>query len=239
MSETDNNNTTDRPPEQPVADQRPNPQQTAQPSISDLATDETTKAYVKFVTACFALVGAAAGLAVVLVGFLGGAPLSPDIIVSPNTFLDNFDAVMGQLYANRLAFQTMNAAPVAAGLLGVAGGLYTATTLDGTDRHTYVASALAGGVGAFVLVVVVGVLASVAVSTVPTPQPSETASALSGTTAQTSQLSSASGAISAVYIGGTKLAFDKLAFNAVAVGVGVGAVSAASAYVAREYAPTN
>lgn len=223
-----------QPADQPAGERAP-----AEPSLSDLATDESTKAYVKFLTACFALVGAAAGLGVLFVGFVGGAPLTPDVIVNPSTFVNNFDAMLSQLYVNRLAFQAMNAAPVAAGLLGVAGGLYTANTLDSSDRHAYVASALGGGVGAAVLVVVVGVLASFAISTVPMPEPSQTASSLSGTTTELSQLQSATGAISAVYIGGTKLAFDKLAFNAVAVGVGVGLVSAAAAYVSLELSPTN
>lgn len=213
----------------------------AQPSLTNLAGDPETKQYVKFLTACFGLVGIATGLAVLFVGFVGGAPLTPDIVVSPSTFVQNFDAMMGQLYTNRLAFQAMNAAPVAAGVLGVAGGLYVATTLDGSNRHAYVASGLSGGVGAFVLVVVVGALASFAVSAVPSPEPAQTAAALGGgpTGADFSQLDSASGAISAVYVGGTSLAFDTLAFNAAAVGVGVGLVSAASAYVTREFAPTN
>lgn len=212
-----------------------------QPSLAALAGDAETKQYVKFLTACFGLVGAATGLAVVFVGFVGGAPLTPDVIVNPSTFVQNFDAMMGQLYTNRLAFQAMNAAPVAAGVLGVGGGLYVASTLDGSDRHAYVASALSGGVGAFVLVVVVGALASFAVSAVPTPEPAQGATALAGaqTGTEFSQLDTASGAISAVYVGGTKLAFDTLAFNAAAVGAGVGLVSAASAYVTREFAPTN
>ncbi|WP_232703341.1 hypothetical protein [Halobacterium wangiae] len=221
--------------ESPAVGERP----PAEPSITDLATDPVTKAYVKFLTATFALVGAAAGLGALFVGFVGGAPLTPETVMSPTTFVQNFDTMMGQLYVNRLAFQAMNAAPLVAGVLGVAGGFYVAGNLDGSDRHTYVASALGGGVGAFALVVVVGVLGSFAISAVPMPQPTETASAFGGLSSmETSQLQSASGAISAVYIGGTKLAFDKLAFNAAAIGVGVGLVSAAAAYVSREYAPT-
>lgn len=211
----------------------------AEPSLTDLATDPATKAYVKFLTACFALVGAAAGLGVLIVGFVGGAPLSPETVMSPSTFVQNFDSMMGQLYVNRLAFQAMNAAPLVAGVLGVAGGFYVADNLDGSDRHTYVASALGGGIGAAALVVVVGVVGSFAISAVPMPQPTDTASAFGGMSQMdSSELQAASGAISAVYIGGTKLAFDKLAFNAVAIGVGVGLVSAAAAYVSREFAPT-
>ncbi|MFB6269042.1 MAG: hypothetical protein ABEH83_03805, partial [Halobacterium sp.] len=47
---------------QPGREQPPNgaPGGQGQPSVTDLATDPLTKAYVKFVVACFALVGVAA-----------------------------------------------------------------------------------------------------------------------------------------------------------------------------------
>lgn len=207
----------------------------ADPSLSDLATDATTKAYVKFLTACFALVGAAAGLGVLFVGFVGGAPLSSSLFDMASVASVNLDPTLNQLYVNRLAYQVLNAAPLVAGVLGVGGGLYVASNLDGSDRHTYVAAGLGGGVGAFALVVVVGLLGSFAISQVPIPESAQNAAALAGS----SQLSQAgsSGAISAVYIGGTSLAFDKLAFNAVAIGVGVGLMSAAAAYVSRELSP--
>lgn len=214
-----------------------------QPSVTDLATDSLTKMYVKFVVACFALVGAAAGLAVVFVGFVGGTPLTSSLLGLADMAAVDPGPTMDQLYVNRLAFQAMNSTPVVAGVLGVAAGLYTANNLDGSDRHSYVASALGGGIGASVLVVAVGVFSSVAISEIPIPQAAlDSAGSTSSLTAMGGFSTASQGAsamLSTAYIGGTKLAFDSLVFNAVAVGVGVAVVAAASAYVSRELAPAN
>lgn len=215
----------------------------SRPSVTDLATDPLTKLYVKFVVACFALVGVAAGLAVVFVGFVGGTPLTSSLLGLADMAAVDPGPTMDQLYVNRLAFQAMNTAPVVAGVLGVAAGLYTANNLDGSDRHSYVASALGGGIGAAVLVVAVGVFSSVAISEIPIPQAALDSAGSTASLTTMDGFSSASQGVSAVlstaYIGGTKLAFDSLVFNAVAVGVGVAIVAAASAYVSREFAPTN
>ncbi|WP_336035755.1 hypothetical protein [Halobacterium yunchengense] len=222
----------------------------AQPSVGDLVSDPATRAYVKFAVACFGLVGVAVGLGVVFVGFVGGNPLSSSLVSSLNGLAQMSGAsvdvgpTMDQLYVNRLAFQAINTAPVAAGVLGVATGLYVAGNLDGSDRHSYVASALGGGVGAFVLVFVVGALASVAIADIPVP---EEALESAGTGTSSAALSQAgisasdavSSSLSTMYIGGTELAFETLAFNAAAVGVGVAVVSVGAAYVSRELAPTN
>jgi hypothetical protein len=218
----------------PQAQRQPPAQQ--EESVSDLATDPTTKSYVKFLTACFALVGAAAGLAVVLISFVGGSPLTSSLLDLASTAAPEagIGSMMDQLYTNRLAFQAINGAPLAAGVLGVGSGFYVAGNLDSSDRHTYVAAGLGAGIGAFVLVALVGAIASFAISPIQLPDAAQQAA---GTTALGSQ--SASGAISLVYIGGTDLAFQKLAINAAAIGVGVGIVSAGAAYVSRELSPTN
>jgi hypothetical protein len=205
--------------------------------VSDLATDPVTKSYVKFLTACFALVGAAGGLAVILVSFVGGSPLTSGLLDLASTAAPGVGVggMMDQLYANRLAFQAMNGAPLAAGVLGVAGGFYVANNFEGEDRQAYVTAALGAGIGAAVLVAIVGALASFAISPIQIPEQVQQAA---GGTAPSS-VSSFSGAVSLVYIGGTDLAFQKLAINSAAIGVGVGVVSAGAAYVGRELSPTN
>lgn len=205
-------------------------------SVSNLATDPVTKTYVKFLTACFALVGAAAGLAVIFVSFVGGSPLTSSLLDLASTAAPEagIGGMMDQLYANRLAFQAINGAPLVAGVLGVGSGFYVAGNLDGSDRHTYVTAALGAGIGAAVLVALVGALASVAISPIQLPEQVQQAA---GSTSFGGQ--SPAGAISLVYIGGTDLAFKKLALNAAAIGVGVGVVSAGAAYVSRELSPTN
>lgn len=233
------------PPEANTAPQgdRANPQapQTQQPpqqteSVTDLATDPVTKTYVKFLTACFALVGAAAGLAVVIVSFVGGSPLTSGLLDLASTAAPEagIGSMMDQLYANRLAFHAINGAPLAAGVLGVGSGFYVAGNLDSSDRHTYVAAALGAGIGAAVLVAIVGALASFAISPIQLPEQAQQAA---GTTSV--PMDSAAGAISLVYIGGTDLAFQKLAINAGGIGLGVGVVSAGAAYVSRELSPVN
>jgi hypothetical protein len=223
--------------------EQPNPQtqRTRQPrqsseSVSDLATNKLTKSYVKFLTACFALVGAAAGLAVILVSFVGGSPLTSGLLDLASTAAPGVGVggMMDQLYANRLAFQAINGAPLAAGVLGVGSGFYVANNVDGSDQQTYVTAALGAGIGAAVLVAIVGALASFAISPIQIPEQVQQAAGSTPT-----GVNSFSGAVSLVYIGGTDLAFQKLAINSAVIGVGVGVVSAGAAYVSRELSPTN
>lgn len=217
------------------------PQQTE--SVTDLATDPVTKTYVKFLAATFALVGAAASVAVILVGFVGGSPLSSSLIDAAQAAMQmsgsspsaDIASMMDQLYVNRLAFQAINGAPLAAAVLGVGSGFYVANHLDSSDRHTYVTAALGAGIGAALLVAIVGALVTtLAVSPIQLPEQAQQAA---GST--TLSGGSVSGAISVVYIGGTDLAFKKLALNSVAIGVGVGLVSTGAAYVSRELSPVN
>lgn len=225
---------------QPGQHGRP-PQQSA--SVTDLATDPVTKTYVKFLAATFALVGLSASAAVILVGFVGGSPLSSSLIdaaqaamqMSGSSTNADIGSMMDQLYVNRLAFQVINGAPLAAAVLGVGSGFYVANHLDSSDRHTYVAAALGAGIGAALLVAIVGALVTtLAISPIQLPEQAQQAAGSSMLTG-----GSINGAISVVYIGGTNLAFKKLAFNSVAIGVGVGIVSAGAAHVSRELSPVN
>lgn len=207
-------------------------------SITDYATNGTTVAYTKFFGATYALIGVAAGLAVFLVSVVGGAPLAPDVAVDPGQFINNYEAIKTQYYVNRLAYQTMNATPLVAALLGVVGGIYVGTSVDGPDEQAYATSAVSSFVGAFALVIVGGILASLAIGTIPMPEASDSAQALAGGTS-TEQLQQAEGVASAILIGGTKLEFGGLIINALLTAIATGVLAVGGAYISRNLAPSN
>jgi len=207
--------------------------------IADLATKPRTKAYLKFFVGLFAVVGLAVGLSVVLVGALGGSPLSPDLDSTVQNELDdnveNVDEILAQMHLNRLAATAINGAPLLAAVLGVVTGGYVGARLRASDREAYVTAGLCAGAGSAVLVSVVGVVAATQIEPVPSPELTDQAAQQSGSVSL--GLSAVEGIPSAVLIGGTDLSTGDLLTNAVLVGIAVGAFAAATVYVVRNYAP--
>ncbi|RBI63293.1 hypothetical protein DMJ13_01765 [halophilic archaeon] len=225
---------------------QPQPQPGAHPqqeSLGRLLTKPRTKEYLKFFTGMYAIVGLAVGLSLVAVGILGGAVLQPDLSGTVSNVLEdnveNLDAILSQMHMNRLASQAINGAPLLAALLGVLTGTYVGTTLDVEDREAYVNAAASSAVGSFVLVTLVGFLASTQIEPVPSPELSSQAQQLSTEAQMTTSagMGAVEGIPSAILVGGTKLAVSNLLLNAALVGVVVAVVSAGAVYVVRNFAP--
>ncbi|WP_138798433.1 hypothetical protein [Halostella sp. PRR32] len=213
--------------------------QSRQEGIVDVATKPRTKEYLTFFVGLFAVVGLAVGLSVILVGALGGSPLSPDFDSTVQNQLDsnvdNVDEMLAQMHLNRLAATAINGAPLLAAVLGVVTGGYVGSRLRAPDREAYVTAGLSAGVGSAVLVTLVGFLASTQIDPVPAPELTDEASQSAGMAE--AGLGAVEGIPSAILIGGTDLSTGDLLTNAVLIGIAVGAVAAATVYVVRNYSP--
>lgn len=213
-----------------------------QDGVADILGRELTKQYVKFFTGIYALVGAGLGLGILFVGIVGAQPFTPElnsIVEEPlRSSVGNVDAIVQQMHVNRVATQVLNVVPIAAAVIGIAGGIYAGNNLDWSDRETYITAGASTFVGSAVLTLLVGAIASTQVAPIPTPElQGDAGQAVEQQSMADAGMGAIEGISSAILVGGTSLSVQNLAIYGVLVGAAAAVVAVGGVYVTRNLTP--
>jgi hypothetical protein len=178
------------------------------PSYADLVTSPLTKRFTKFSAGVYGAVAVGLGVMFVLLKYLGKPAVTES---TSGTAQQGAAAVAATNFVNSSAQVAIYVLPLLAAAVAAYVGLYAARELDVSDRKLFVAAGVGSVVGAFVFVVVGAFLVSMGFGTA---------------SVQGQQMVSKPGTVDVANV----------VFNGVAVAVGAGVLSVATAWTDRSLA---